>query len=229
MESPPPPRGRVRRFPAGSRRRRQSVAPRRSAPADSFLRRTRARRSCAHELADHDGLSERSGDDGAHPDPQIENAPKLVLLDALLGEPSEDGRACPCLPVDPRREAVGHDARQVAEDPAAGHVRERSHVCAGAELTDLVDVEPVWREEQVGIEVTVADERPDEREAVRVQAARGKAYHEVAGLAARAVDEAVALNDADTRAGEIQLGLLVDAGQLRGLAADEDAPGRTAD
>ena len=37
----------------------------------------------------------------------------------------------------------------------------------------------------------------------------------------RAVDELVAVDDADARAGEVELALAVDAGQLGGLAADE--------
>ena len=37
----------------------------------------------------------------------------------------------------------------------------------------------------------------------------------------RAVDQAVALDDADARAGEVELLVAVDPGQLRGLAADE--------
>src|SRR5207302_9999739 len=67
------------------------------------------------------------------------------------------------------------------------------------------------------------------REAVRVQAAGGKADDEVARNAARPVDDAVALDDADAGAREVELLVAVHAGQLGGLAADERAAGGAAD
>ena len=65
----------------------------------------------------------RPGDDGAVADPEVEDAPQLVLVD-VPGEPVEDGRALPGPPVDLGAQAVGDDARQVALDPAARDVRE---------------------------------------------------------------------------------------------------------
>ena len=122
--------------------------------------------------------------DRAHPDPDVEDAPLLLLGDALLVEPVVDRRALPRLPVDLHADALGQDARQVAEDAAAGHVRERLHVGPLAQRAHVVQVEPVRREQQVGVEVVLADERAHEREAVRVQAGGGEAEHDVAGLAA---------------------------------------------
>ena len=127
--------------------------------------------------------------DRAHADAEVEDASLLLLLDALLAEPVEDGPALPGVPVESAPTPVGQHAREVAEDAAAGDVRERLHVGARAQRAHLVEVEPVRREQQVGVEVVLADERADEREAVRVQTGGGEAEDDVAGRAARAVDE----------------------------------------
>ena len=119
--------------------------------------------------------------------------------------------------------ALRQDAREVAEDAAAGDMCECLDVGTRAQLAHLVDVELVRREQEVGVEVAVAEERPHEREPVRVQAERRQAEDDVAGLDARAVDHLVALDDPDARAREVELLLAVDAGHLRGLAAEERA------
>jgi hypothetical protein len=62
-----------------------------------------------------------------------------------------------------------------------------------------------------------------------VQPRRREPEHDVARLAARAVDQAVALDDPDAGAGEVELLLAVDAGQLGGLAADQRAARLPAD
>ena len=59
----------------------------------------------------------------------------------------------------------------------------RTSACA-RRLADLVEVEGVRREQQVGVEVVVSDECAHEREAVGVQSARGEADDGVARLAA---------------------------------------------
>ena len=51
--------------------------------------------------------------DGAEADPEVEDAPQLLLVD-VAREPGEHGRPLPGVPVDARLEAVGDDARQVA-------------------------------------------------------------------------------------------------------------------
>ena len=161
--------------------------------------------------------------------PRLKTRALLLLGDALLGEPGEDGRPLPGVPVDARLHAVGQHAREVAEDATAGDVRERLDVRLRAQRADVVEVEPVRREQQVGVEVVVADELAHEREAVRVEAGRGEADDDVAGLAARAVDQVVAVDDADAGAGEVELVLAVDARELRRLAADQRAAGVAAD
>src|SRR5439155_25962076 len=67
------------------------------------------------------------------------------------------------------------------------------------------------------------------REPVEVHARRGEAEHRVARLCRRAVDQAGAVDDADTRPGEVELAFGVDAGQLGGLTADKRNAGRAAD
>ena len=62
-----------------------------------------------------------------------------------------------------------------------------------------------------------------------MQAARGEADDRVAGLAARAVDQVVGVDEADAGAGEVELVLFVDAGELGRLAADQHAAGGAAD
>ena len=67
----------------------------------------------------------RLGDDRAEADPEVEDAPQLVLVD-VPREPVEDRRPLPRVPVDRARAArPGRTRREVAEDAAAGHVRER--------------------------------------------------------------------------------------------------------
>ena len=65
-----------------------------------------------------------SRDDSAAADAEVEDAAQLVLLD-VAGEPVEDRRPLPRVPVDLRAAAGGDDALEVAEDAAAGHVGER--------------------------------------------------------------------------------------------------------
>jgi glyoxylase I family protein len=108
-------------------------------------------------------------------------------------------------------------------------VRERLHVGLRAQRANLVDVELVRCEQQVGVEVVVADERAHERVPVRVQPARREPDDRVTGRATRAVDHAVAVDDADAGAGEVELAVAVDARQLCRLAADEHASCRATD
>ena len=121
----------------------------------------------------------------------------------------------------------GSDAAQVAEDPAAGDVGECLR--AAAQSAGLVEVEP-GRGEQVGPVVVLGLEHPPhEREPVRVHAGRREADHGVAGHDVAPVDELVAIDDADAGAGEVELAVAVDPGELRRLAADERDAGRAAD
>ena len=146
----------------------------------------------------------------------------------MLRKPGEDGRPFPRVPVDPRLEAFGNHTRQVAEDPAAGHVRKCPHVCSSAQPADLVDVQLVRSQQEIGIEIAVADQRTHKREPVRVDPARAQAHDHVAGRAARPVDQTLALDDPDACPCKIELLLLVDARQLGRLTADQRAARRAA-
>ena len=94
---------------------------------------------------------------------------------------------------------------------------------------DLVEVEAGRRQKQVGIERAVADDPPDEREAVRMDPRRGEADHRVPGLDPRPVHHAVAVDDTDRRAAEVELVLAIDAGKLRRLTAEDRAAGGATD
>ena len=62
-------------------------------------------------------------------------------------------------------------------------------------------------------------------EAVGVQAGGGQAEHDVAGLHGGAVDDPLALHDADGEARQVVLARRVESGQLGRLAADQRAAG----
>ena len=75
--------------------------------------------------------------------------------------------------------------------------------------------------------VLVLEHAPHEREAVRVDAGRGEAEHDVARFDAEP-SSGSSVDDPDARRGEIELALAVDAGHLGGLAADERDAGLAA-
>ena len=131
--------------------------------------------------------------------------------------------------VDDRPEALRQDAAEIAGDAAARDVGEPTDVGARAQGADLVEVEARRRQQQVGIEGAVADDPPDEREAVRVDPGRGEADDCVTVLDPRPVDDAFAFDDADGRAAEVDLVLAIDARQLGRLATEDRAAGGAAD
>ena len=136
----------------------------------------------------------------------------LFFVDAEVSEPVEDGGSLPCVPVDVRGHSLGQHAREIAEDATARDVRERLDVRLHAQRAHVVEIQTVWREHHVGVEVFVPDQRPDEGVAVCMQTARRKANDCVASCAAGTVDHVVAVDDTDARAGEVELVVPVDAG-----------------
>ena len=106
---------------------------------------------------------------------------------------------------------------------------EGADVGLGAQAAHVLQVEARRRQQQVGVEVAVPDQGAHEGEAVRVQARGRKPEDDVTGLAARAVDEVGALHESDAGAGEVELLVAVDPGQLRALAAEDRAPRFAAD
>ena len=82
---------------------------------------------------------------------------------------------------------VRDDALEVAENAAAGDVRER--FCAAAQRARVVEVEARRRKQVVAVVVLVFEHAPHEREPVRVHAGRREADHDVAGFDRRAVDQ----------------------------------------
>src|SRR6476661_8756952 len=94
--------------------------------------------------------------DRAPADAEVEHAAELLFLD-VAGEPVEDERALPRVPVDLGAAAGRENALEVAEDAAAGHVREGER--PAAQPASDVEVEP-RRREQVGAVVVLLLEDP---------------------------------------------------------------------
>ena len=80
--------------------------------------------------SDHEAIA-GLWNDGEVADPEVEDATELELVD-VLGEPGEDGRPLPRAPVDLRRKPRRQHALEVAEDAAAGDVREGMGAAAEA-------------------------------------------------------------------------------------------------
>ena len=162
--------------------------------------------------------------------PEVEDAPLLVLGHALSVEPGEHRRTHPARGVDDRAETGREHAREVAGYTAARDVSERQYLAPRAQRAHVVEVAMCGREQQVRVVLVVpAEQRPDEREPVRMEARGGETEHGVPRPDARAVDQPVALDQPDARACEVDLRLTVDARHLGALAAQDRAPGSPAD
>ena len=97
--------------------------------------RLQVRALAADEDADHTSLPDHgacAGIGGRHDraasDPEVEDPPLLLLGDAARRATRDTGGRSHGVPVELDADAVGQHAREVAEDPAAGDVRERLHV-----------------------------------------------------------------------------------------------------
>ena len=143
------------------------------------------------EPADHEvaGGDVPLPDDGAVPDPDVEHATELVLGDPVLREPREHRGPLPRSRIEHRADPGRQRTREIPRDAAAGDVGERADVGARPERTNVVQVAPGRREQEVGVERAVAHDAADEREPVRVDSRRGKAQDDVALGGARAVDQ----------------------------------------
>ena len=82
------------------------------------------------------------------------------------------------------------------------------------QAADVVEVKPRGRQEIVACVVLEFEDPADEREAVRVDPVGWEADDDVALRNLGAVDEAVAVDEADAGAGEVELAVSVDPGQL---------------
>src|SRR5262245_13862736 len=174
-----------------------------------------------------------------HADAAVERPVHLRVTDAAAGlDPVPYRIALPGAAVQAHAEAFGQHARDVVGEPAARDVREPVHVERGRETKDRLHVDARRRHQEVD-EARVADARrvagsglseqaPDQRVTVRVGPRRGEPDHGVAGARARAVDDAVALYDADAESGEVVVAFRIHARHLRGLASNECAAGERA-
>ncbi len=100
------------------------------------------------------------------------------------------------------------------------------HINARGFDEDVRQRPPMEIRNQVGLRAL--EDLAHKRKAVRMQAARGKAQHNVAGHDGLAGDDAVLFDHAHAEAREVVLAFGVHSGHLRGLAADERAAGRLA-
>ena len=168
--------------------------------------------------------------DGAVADAQVEDAPLLVLGHALSVEPGEHRRPHPARGIDDGAETGRERAREVAGYTAARDVSEGQYLAPRAQRAHVVEVAMCGREQEVRVVLVVpAEQRPHEREPVRVEARGGETEHRVPRPDARAVDQPVALDQPDARACEVDLRLTVDARHLGALTTQDRAPGSPAD
>ncbi len=183
-------------------------------------------------------------DNQNEPDAHVENAPHFFGGDvAGFLEPAEDGRHGPGVPADFGAEPFGEDARDVARNPAARDVGHAMHdPLALVMIQDTKHrprVKPRRLEQLVGHPDAeagnlVAHRQPrrlehdlaDEAVTVGVDAARGQAEDDVAGGDARAVDDAFLLDDADGKAGEVEILRGVKSGEFGRLAAQKGTVAR---
>ena len=134
-------------------------------------------------------------DDAREAEAHVEDPPHLVVLDPERGQPAEHRLALPRAGVDLGAEAVRELAGEVARDAAAGDVRHAADVDGPRQLGDRAGVDRGRLEQRVGDgraaelgrRVVEPGARPleqtaDEREAVRVRAARRQPEDRVAGL-----------------------------------------------
>ncbi len=164
---------------------------------------------------------------------------QLFVLDpGRGGQHLEKRRHGPCAQVDLGIDVVGQDARDVIDQATAGDVGDALDLDLGADFPDVRQVERVGAEQflaertahALGMRLKTATELveknfPRERITVRVQAGRGQADDHVAGTDRFAVDDFGAVDHADDGADQIVIRTVIDAGHLRGFAADEGAAG----
>ena len=180
------------------------------------------------------------GDDGRHPDPAVEGAEQLAVLDApRLLDPSDDGGDRPAPPVEPCAQPGGEDPREVEDDPAAGDVREALDRDLFHHPPNRADVDP-GRGHQALPEGLPAVERggegragdlddlPHEREPVRVQAARREPDDAIPGVDPGPVHDPVLLDEAEAESGEIEVLARIHPRHLGALPADEGGAGQLA-
>ena len=184
-----------------------------------------------------DGVGVGLADDGDHADAAVEGAGKLGGLDRAAGlEVGEQAREGPGVGVDDGVAALGQDARDIFEQPAAGDVGERADAALADDGEQALHVDARGGEEEVAEQMVLVedggavelpavglDQLADEAEAVRMDPRAGESEDDVAGGDARAGEDAGALDRADAEAREVIIARRVHAGHFGGLAPDQRA------
>jgi hypothetical protein len=151
----------------------------------------------------------------------------FVLRDvAVVLQPGEELRPRPHLLAQHGAHALRQHARHVADQAAAGDVREALHRHRLHQFQNRFHVDAGrlhQRIRQPGVRLVLAKDAPDQRVAVGMRAAGGEAQQRVAGLDGPAVDDSVLLDHADAKPGEVVLAFRVHAWHFRGLPADQRA------
>src|SRR5690606_5263968 len=184
-------------------------------------------------LQDGEGLAgvfRRHTDDHAHA--TVEGAQHFRIGDiALLLQPFEDGRAFPGVQVDDGLGALRQNPRQVLHDTAAGDVSNGVYLYLGAQGLDGLDVD-LGGHQQGRTQGAVAEGRfqigpahfdylADKRVTVRVGTGGVQGDQYVTRFDASDLNDLILFYHPDGEAGQVIVVLLVHAGHLGGLAADQ--------
>ena len=177
------------------------------------------------------------GDDGDHANAHVEGLLHLRQGDLAHGsDGAEDLGRGPGRAVDLSGEALRDDALEVARETAAGDVAERGDLALGGERQAVQRVDLGRLEEflaegaaelfHVAVERQASLVKQDvagQRVAVGVQSRRTHGDEHVAIADLVRAEEAISLDDAHGRGGNVVLFRVHDAGVLRGLAAEQSA------
>ena len=149
---------------------------------------------------------------------------------------SEDSQHGPRAEFDDGRDSARQNAWQILSDTAARNVRHRRHAFCGDELLRYPPIAAVGLHELVAdfafdlVDVSLRlvfgdfeEQLAGERKSVGVQAGGGQAENNVSGLDGLASDNFLAFDHADDESGKIVFAFGIEAGHLRGFAADERA------
>ena len=180
------------------------------------------------------------GHDERHPDPAVERAEHLAVLDAArLADPADDRRHRPVPAVEPRAQPRGQDSPDVEGEPAAGDVRESLDRDLLHRPEHGLDVDSGGGHQALPQRHAAVERSGEgssrhledlayEREAVRVQAARCESDDAIPGVDPRPVHDAVLLDEPEAESGEIEVLVRIDSRHLGAFSADERCAGELA-
>ncbi|MGY3421809.1 hypothetical protein ACVWZW_002284 [Bradyrhizobium sp. F1.13.4] len=179
-------------------------------------------------------------DDRDHADPAIEGPQHFEFGDAgLRGQPFEHRQHWQTRQIDTHTEMLRQHARNVVGEAAAGDMGKPLHRAGLADRAQAgFDVEPRRRQQRAAerhdgrkrrlrseAEARLFHDLAHQRETVGVHPRRGQPDHGIAGGDVLARQERAPLRGTDGKAAEVVVAVLVEAGHLGRLAADQGATG----